>query len=521
MSSWNTRSRWFCLVLVLALGTSGSARAQNAVLKLGDPGGAAIARPEPIDILSFSWGASRTPTMNMGPMDLSAVEPPPSARTVRILKRVDKSTPLIAQALARNERFPEATLTVPKGGGSQEYLEITMTDVIISSYQTGGTPDRPTESLSLNFTAIKFNYSEKKPAAPPGPAKAGYELKKVEEGVADPSAGPPAAAVADLLPLNGLRVATSFVPWGQTATISTDAASSKQAGRCFFRYRYDTENQGQVAAGAATNRIHLDAANGPSLADDALPGLGAGQQQTASGLLPLKEGLWTLYVHVDDGLVVAEGDEQNNLRRVRVRVEGSCEDEAPTLPAAVQAQEGQAVNDRPVVLGRVYNDPAPVDLLDPKGIEAAAGQEVAGRTSPSMQNDALSAARFSITVDGAEIASFSELTGISTSVELVTFVLKRGKATGPAMWAWHEAVQGGDMAAARKSASLVMYDYDGKPVARYHLESAWPSKVEIGGLAAQSNVSDLEFLKARASRGGEVAIKSITIVSERIQRVSF
>ena len=55
---------------------------------------------------------------------------------------------------------------------------------------------------------------------------------------------------------------------------------------------------------------------------------------------------------------------------------------------------------------------------------------------------------------------------------------------------------------------------------RYHLESAWPSKVEISGLAAQGNVSDLEFLKARASRGGEVAMESITIVSERIQRVS-
>ena len=69
----------------------------------------------------------------------------------------------------------------------------------------------------------------------------------------------------------------------QTATISTYAASSKQAGRCFFRSRYDIGNQGQANAGATTNRIHLDAANGPSLADDALPGL---EEQRVSDCSP-------------------------------------------------------------------------------------------------------------------------------------------------------------------------------------------------------------------------------------------
>lgn len=152
--------------------------------------------------------------------------------------------------------------------------------------------------------------------------------------------------------------------------------------------------------------------------------------------------------------------------------------------------------------------------------DSAVKPQAIGSISPSMQDDALSAARFSITVDGYEIASFSELAGINSAVEPVTFVLKRGKATGPAMWAWHEAVREGDMAAARKSASLVMYDYDGKPVARYHLQNAWPSKVEIGGLTAQGNVSDLDFLKARALRGGEVAMETVTIVCENIQRVA-
>jgi hypothetical protein len=44
-----------------------------------------------------------------------------------------------------------------------------------------------------------------------------------------------------------------------------------------------------------------------------------------------------------------------------------------------------------------------------------------------------------------------------------------------------------DWTAARKSASLVMYDTSGSPVARYHLENAWPAKVEIGGLRADAS----------------------------------
>jgi len=63
----------------------------------------------------------------------------------------------------------------------------------------------------------------------------------------------------------------------------------------------------------------------------------------------------------------------------------------------------------------------------------------------------------------------------------------------------------GDIVAARKSCSLVMYATDGTAVARYHLEMAWPSKLEVGGL------------KAGAS---EVLYETVTLVCEHIQRVA-
>lgn len=152
---------------------------------------------------------------------------------------------------------------------------------------------------------------------------------------------------------------------------------------------------------------------------------------------------------------------------------------------------------------------------------------MAGGLNANQPNDAITAARFSITIDGYEIASFSELQGITTEVEPVelmessdkevilkklpgkakppTVTLKRGKNSSMELWAWHEAVLMGDIVAARKSCSLVMYGTDGKAVARYHLEHAWPSKLEIGAL------------KAGAS---EVLMETVTLVSERIQRVS-
>ena len=106
------------------------------------------------------------------------------------------------------------------------------------------------------------------------------------------------------------------------------------------------------------------------------------------------------------------------------------------------------------------------------------------------------AARFSLTVDGVEIASFSQLDrSVPGSV-----VLQRGVAPrSSSLWAWHEAVLRGDILAARRSAAIVVYDYEGKPVARYDLEHAWPSKIEIGGLKAGSS---------------EIGIESITLCHE-------
>jgi phage tail-like protein len=44
-------------------------------------------------------------------------------------------------------------------------------------------------------------------------------------------------------------------------------------------------------------------------------------------------------------------------------------------------------------------------------------------------------------------------------------------------WAHQTKMQG---EAARRDVTLVVFATDGSPVARYHLESAWPSRLEVG-----------------------------------------
>ena len=140
--------------------------------------------------------------------------------------------------------------------------------------------------------------------------------------------------------------------------------------------------------------------------------------------------------------------------------------------------------------------------------------------------DVITANRFSITIDGYEIATFAELSGIVAEFELAeywetndsnpsvsklpgkfkppTVTLKRGMNGSLELWAWQEAVRKGTMQAARRSCSLTMFNSEGKPVGRYWLEKAWPSKLELAGL------------KAGAS---EALMETVTLTCEYIQRV--
>lgn len=169
------------------------------------------------------------------------------------------------------------------------------------------------------------------PADGVGPAQGNVAAPQKPKHGVDPGGGGQGrqklaapAGSPDLALVAAFQLGTHAIPWGTSATIdAADAAYSKR-GRCAFRFKYQVRNQGTAGAGASNNRIHRDAQAGPVLATSARPALAPGASASSSGHVLLAPGTWMLYVHADDPSAVNESDEANNLRRVRVTVEGKC-----------------------------------------------------------------------------------------------------------------------------------------------------------------------------------------------------
>ncbi len=116
-----------------------------------------------IEIDSYSWGAANAGTAGRGPGAGSGKVQP---QDFQIVKKVDKSSPNLYMNCCIGQHIKSAVLTIRKaGGGQQEYLKITLEDVLISSYQHGGTNGDvvPSEQISLNFAKMELSYKEQKP----------------------------------------------------------------------------------------------------------------------------------------------------------------------------------------------------------------------------------------------------------------------------------------------------------------------------------------------------------------------
>ena len=144
---------------------------------------------------------------------------------------------------------------------------------------------------------------------------------------------------------------------------------------------------------------------------------------------------------------------------------------------------------------------------------------------PSLPNDALASYHFAVEIDGVELAQFSELSGITSEIDVIELkentkdgkplikklpgarkfgdiTLKRGKTDSADFWKWIKEVQDGKIDTARRNASVVLYDYERGEKARFNIHNAWPSKVSIGSLQAG---------------GSEIVIEECTIVHEGLE----
>jgi phage tail-like protein len=150
---------------------------------------------------------------------------------------------------------------------------------------------------------------------------------------------------------------------------------------------------------------------------------------------------------------------------------------------------------------------------------------VAEGAGPNLVQDAVVASRFQLVLDGTNFAGFTELSGISSGLEVVDFmestetgvvikklpgkvtlptiVLKRRMTVNPELFAWHTLAVKGKLPEARKTGTLSVMNSEGKEVAKFQILDAWPSKIEIGAMRAGAS---------------EILFETVTIVCESIER---
>ena len=131
-----------------------------------------------IQIESFSWGQTNAGTASTGGgMGAGRV----AMQDFHFVMTVNKASPKLILACATGEHIKNAILVCRKAGKEQqEYLKITFSDLLISSYQTGGSGVVPTDQISFNYSKIEYEYKEQKADGTLGGAvKAMYDLKQI------------------------------------------------------------------------------------------------------------------------------------------------------------------------------------------------------------------------------------------------------------------------------------------------------------------------------------------------------
>jgi type VI secretion system secreted protein Hcp len=115
-----------------------------------------------IDIESWSWGESNSGSSAYGGGGGAGKV---AMNDFSFTMRVNKASPKLLLACASGQHIKEGLLTCRKAGKEQqEYLKIKFSDLLVSSFQTGGSAGDvvPVDQISLNFAKIEYEYYPQK-----------------------------------------------------------------------------------------------------------------------------------------------------------------------------------------------------------------------------------------------------------------------------------------------------------------------------------------------------------------------
>ncbi|MCC7174055.1 MAG: type VI secretion system tube protein Hcp [Bryobacterales bacterium] len=133
---------------------------------------------------SFSWGETNTGSAAHGAgMGAGKV----TMQDFNFVMKVNKASPKLFLACANGQHIKQAILTCRKAGkDQQEYMKVTFSDVMVSSFQTGGSGAAdviPLDQISLNFSKVEMEYKEQKADGTlGGTIKAHFDLKQMKGG---------------------------------------------------------------------------------------------------------------------------------------------------------------------------------------------------------------------------------------------------------------------------------------------------------------------------------------------------
>lgn len=134
-----------------------------------------------IELNSFQWGVGRgisSPTGGSADRESSA----PSISEIVVTKQQDvATTKLLDEALQGEGKTVVIDFCKTDKGKLEVYMAYKLADVMVSGYSVSSGGDRPSESISLNFTKVEFKLvSMDKANKGAGGAAVTYDLSKAK-----------------------------------------------------------------------------------------------------------------------------------------------------------------------------------------------------------------------------------------------------------------------------------------------------------------------------------------------------
>lgn len=133
-----------------------------------------------IECLSWSWGATNAGSSGVGTGSGTGKV---QMGDFHFSFHHCAASPKLSEFCATGKHISKALLVCRKAGGDSplEYLKITLSDIFISSYQTGGSQGDilPTDQASINFTKIEKEYqAQSEKGTGKGTVKMGWDVKQ-------------------------------------------------------------------------------------------------------------------------------------------------------------------------------------------------------------------------------------------------------------------------------------------------------------------------------------------------------